>query len=120
MDKQTRDYLLRRQTDLVKDQHAFEEMQAQHGTDEESILYTPAELERLVHETKARRAELGLMVTCHQIDDEHRMMDERDRLTAQLEQAEAVCKEVSEDTPLGRGAREARGTLRQRLADLRA
>ena len=117
MDKQTREYLLKRQTALVSDQHSFEEMLTGN---QENVIFSPDEIRRLIVETQARRNELALMVTCFQIDDEHRVMDERDRLTEQLRQAEDICKEVNASVPLGQGAREARDTLRQRLADLNA
>ena len=118
MDKQTKEYLVKRQVALLGDQHAFEEMKRQHGTDEENLLYSNEDITRIVHETKARLAELGLMVTCAQAEHQHQQMTKREDLQRQLDRALEVCEEVNENTALGQGAREARDTLTARLEDL--
>ena len=118
MDNQTREYLVKRQIALLGDQHSFEQMQAAQGTDEQSILYSADELTRLVHETKARRAELALMMTCDQVETENRKMTERDEIQRQLDQAEDICRQVNGSVPLGQAAREARDNLTAKLADL--
>lgn len=72
----TMEYLLKRQIQLISDQHEFEEMlkPENHG----SVMFSREEVRRLITETQARRNELALLITCNTITEEHRAMDERE------------------------------------------
>lgn len=56
------EYLTKRQIALVVNQHDFEEMRDQYGTDDESILFSIEDINDMVKDTQARRNELALMV----------------------------------------------------------
>ena len=84
MNKQTRDYLTKRQVDLLTDQKHFEAMREENRTDDESLLYSPETIEVMITETRARRTELALMMTSLQIDDEHQEMTKRERAQDRL------------------------------------
>lgn len=57
---ETMEYLTKRQMELVKDQQHWEAMMQEKG----NVIFTMKEIYSMVKETKARRNELALMVTC--------------------------------------------------------
>lgn len=76
----TMDYLLKRQINLVNDQHTFEQMRKENRDDDDaSIIYSDEIIETMIGETVARRNELALLITCNTITDEHRGMTQREK-----------------------------------------